>query len=155
VLQRVALKPRGQSERDEKSLERMPRSRQASLAISSQARLNRFGRARSSGSAGPQRLHACNCIPGSRPMYSVACWRNNASGIVALVVASGYEFQAKHGLEFVPAVFAHILLVDGVRAYRTSPIVTFSDSRAGQRTTPSSTVRFCHSSEDSTNVSPG
>ncbi|RKE39503.1 hypothetical protein B0G76_5931 [Paraburkholderia sp. BL23I1N1] len=93
---------------------------------------------------------------GYMPVCSLACRGENASGVVALVVTSwNTPDQAKHGLEFVPAAFAHILLVDRVAPTAHAPIVTFNELQDGQRTTPSSTVRVRHSSEDSTTVSPG
>ncbi len=83
-----------------------------SLAFSSVAPLNYLGRTRFNGSAGLRRRASYSRVTDSMPVCSLACWRNNASDVVVLDVASGHvPYQAKHCLKFVPVVFAHVFLV--------------------------------------------
>jgi len=56
--------------------------------------------------------------------------RNNTSGVVLLITTAGdAPDQPKHGLELVTAVFAHVLLIDGVRAYGAGAPWSCSASR--------------------------
>ena len=79
----------------------------------------RSASARCSATGWNARFSRC-CMHGERQSL-VRIPRNNTLGVVVLIATSGHApDQPKHGLEFVPAVFALVLLIDGVRAYRTS-----------------------------------